>query len=93
MKTKIMKTKNLIIIILSALFFVNCNKEVDNNPVVKWTAQLPESTKTNLGYNLLENTQTTTLYDAKPETGTYSHHPHITYFKGIIFIFHISTLA
>ena len=28
---------------------------------------------------------TTVLYDAKPEAGTYSHHPHITYFNGVIY--------
>ena len=28
---------------------------------------------------------TTTLYNANPEMGTYSHHPHITYFKGTIY--------
>jgi len=71
--------------IINVFFFVSCGKEVDKKPVVKWTAQLPDSTKVGLGFELLQNTQTTTLYDAKPETGTYSHHPHITYFNGVIY--------
>ena len=53
--------------------------------MVKWSAQLPDTSKTGLGFDLLQNTHTTILYEANPETGTYSHHPHITHFKGAIY--------
>lgn len=53
--------------------------------MVKWTAQLPDTTKNGLGFDLLKNIQTTTIYDANSETGTYSHHPHITYFDDVIY--------
>ncbi|MCK5591284.1 MAG: hypothetical protein KAI72_04945, partial [Candidatus Pacebacteria bacterium] len=33
----------------------------------------------------MQNMHTTVLYDAKPEAGTYSHHPHIIYFNGVIY--------
>ena len=80
MKNRIYPTAILII-----FFFVGCNNKIDKNPVVKWTAQLPDTNKANLGFDLLENTHTTILYKANPETGTYSHHPHITYFKETIY--------
>ena len=73
------------ITILSFLFFANCNDKIHENPIVKWTAQLPDTTKTNLGFDILQNMQTAVVYKANPETGTYSHHPHITYYKGIIY--------
>ncbi len=33
----------------------------------------------------LRNAKTVTLYHATPETGTYSHHSHITHFKGVLY--------
>lgn len=80
-----MRKRILSLAILSILFLTSCNKEVDKEPLVKWTAQLPDINKIGLGFGLLQNTQTTTVYNAKPETGTYSHHPHITHFKGSIY--------
>ena len=67
-----MKNSILILTIISVFFFTSCNKEVYKNPVVKWTAQLPDTTKIDLGFDLLQNAQTTTLYAANPETVTYS---------------------
>ena len=80
-----MKNSILILTIIGVFFFVSCNKEVNKTPVVKWTAELPKTTKIGLRFDLLQNMQTTTLYDAKSETGTYSHHPHITNLKGVIY--------
>jgi len=81
------KMKNLIITltILSIVFFTSCNKKNNNIPLVKWTAQLPDTSKTGLGFELLQNMHTIVLYDAKPEMGTYSHHPHITYYDEVIY--------
>jgi hypothetical protein len=36
-------------------------------------------------YDFLENIKTTTLLYATPETGTWNHHPYVTYFKGVLF--------
>lgn len=58
-----MKNKILILTIISIFFFVSCGKEVDKNPVVKWTAQLSDSTKLSLGFELLQNTQSTYSFD------------------------------
>lgn len=74
-----------ILTILVMYTLISCDKKDDKLPKVKWTAQLPDTGKTGLGFDLLQNTRTTTLYDAKPETGTYSHHPHITYYDEIIY--------
>jgi len=79
--------------IISALFFIACDHGASNKtkiqdgitPVVKWTAKPPDTSKTGLGFDLLQNTHTTTLYYVNPETGTCSHHPNITYFKKTIF--------
>ena len=67
--TQIKKTM-LKITILSFLFFANCNDKIHENPIVKWTAQLPDTTKTNLGFDILQNMQTAVVYKANPETGT-----------------------
>ena len=40
-------------IIIIGFFFTSCNKKVNKNPVVKWTAQLPDSSKSGLGFELL----------------------------------------
>lgn len=80
-----MKNLILTLTIINTFFFLSCDKEEDKNPVVKWAAQLPDTSMVGLGFDLVQNTHTTTLYDAKPETGTYSHHPHIIFFKGTIY--------
>ncbi|MCK4678949.1 MAG: exo-alpha-sialidase [Bacteroidales bacterium] len=58
------------------------NAKNRDNPVVRWTADQDEM---NFRYNFLENTETFTLYTATPETGTFSHHSHITYFNGVFY--------
>jgi len=63
-----------------------CSQEKQANdqqsPDIRWTA-LSDWMSSKL--NLLENTETHTLYMATPETGTYSHHGHITYYKDVLF--------
>jgi hypothetical protein len=51
-------------------------------PVVRWTAGRDAM---NFRYEFLENIKTTTLLTATPETGTWNHHPYVTYFKGVLF--------
>ncbi len=51
-------------------------------PVVRWTANRDEM---NFRYNFLENLEHITLHTGIPETGTYNHHPHLTYFKGVFY--------
>jgi uncharacterized lipoprotein NlpE involved in copper resistance len=82
---KNMKKLIFILIILVIFTFISCDNKDDKLPKIKWTAQLPDTGKTDLGFDLLKNTHTTTLYVANPETGTYSHHPHITYYDEIIY--------
>jgi hypothetical protein len=52
------------------------------NPVVQWTAA---GDVMNFKYDFLQNVQTTTLYKASPEMGTFSHHNYIAYFKGVLY--------
>jgi hypothetical protein len=63
----------------------SASKRGDKQPIVRWAAPLPDTNRANRGYDLLPNTHTFTLYEAEPVTGTYSHHPHITHFKGAIY--------
>jgi len=62
-----------------------CNQEKQTAdrkfPVIRWTAASDEMDSR---LNLLENTESFTLYTATAETGTYSHHGHITYFKDVL---------
>jgi len=51
-------------------------------PVVRWTAARDAM---NFRYDFLENIKTTRLLNATPETGTWNHHPYVTYFKGVLF--------
>ncbi|MCK4679436.1 MAG: exo-alpha-sialidase [Bacteroidales bacterium] len=71
--------------VLAAFSLAGCNKKMDQAgrkfPVVRWTA---DSDKMSFRYNLLQNTETFTLYTATPDSGTYSHHSHITYFKDVL---------
>jgi len=63
-----------------------CSQEKQANdqqsPDIRWTA-LSDWMSSKL--DLLENTETLTLYMATPETGTYSHHGHITHFRDVLF--------
>ncbi|MBE0679809.1 MAG: exo-alpha-sialidase [Bacteroidales bacterium] len=49
---------------------------------IRWTALSDEM---NSRLDLLENTETYSLYTAVPETGTFSHHAHICYHKGVLY--------
>lgn len=51
-------------------------------PFLQWTA---DSDKMNFRLNQLENIETSTLYNALPETGTFSHHSHLAWFKETLF--------
>jgi hypothetical protein len=51
-------------------------------PEIRWTALSDEM---NSRLDLLENTETYTLYTAVPETGTFSHHGHLCYHKGVLY--------
>ncbi|MCK4677695.1 MAG: hypothetical protein KAT48_06150, partial [Bacteroidales bacterium] len=51
-------------------------------PVVRWTANRDEM---NFRYDFLENIETITLHTGTPEMGTFNHHAHITYFKGVFY--------
>ncbi len=68
------------------LLITGCNKgnqQADSKmPVIRWTA-LSDEMEARL--DLLKNTETHTLYTGTPETGTFSHHSHICYYKGVFF--------
>jgi len=71
-------------LIICSLFACNQEKPATDRkvPVIRWTALSDEM---NSKLNLLENTETFTLYTAVPETGTFSHHSHICYYKGVLY--------
>jgi len=52
-------------------------------PLVRWTANRDEM---NFRYDFLQNVKTTTLHRGTPETGTFNHHSHITYFKEVFYV-------
>ncbi len=52
-------------------------------PVVRWTAYTSDN-KT-FRYNFLENLEHINLHTATPKTGTWNHHQHIFYFKGVFY--------
>ena len=56
-------------------------EEPAEKPVVKWTARSAPDFR----YLFVENVKTTTLLHATPETGTFNHHPYLTYYQGILF--------
>lgn len=66
--------------------FLACNqgkhKTGQKSPVIRWTALSDEM---NSRLDLLEGAETFTLYTAVPETGTFSHHAHICYYKGVLY--------
>ena len=74
--------------VLLAICLIGCNQKNDftnrESLVVRWTANSDEM---NFRYDFLENTETITLYKAAPETGTFSHHSYITYFKGVFYAY------
>jgi len=51
-------------------------------PVVRWTANRDEM---NFRYDSLRNVKTTTLHRGTPEMGTFNHHAHVTYSKGVFY--------
>lgn len=55
---------------------------IRKTPVIRWTANRD---RMNFRYDFLENIETITLHTGTPETGTFNHHPHITYFKGVFY--------
>ncbi|MHC4117117.1 MAG: exo-alpha-sialidase [Planctomycetota bacterium] len=62
-----------------------CQENPDTHgetPVVQWTAACDSM---NFRYEFLENLKTISLFAAAPETGTWNHHPYVTYFKGVLF--------
>ena len=71
----------LLVTFLITSFMANAQLQ----PILQWTDPLPDLDKPLLGYELVHNTQTSTLYTATPSTGTYSHHSHITFFEGAIY--------
>ena len=50
-------------------------------PVVEWTVGAAPDFR----YQFLERVKTTELFHATPETGTFSHHGHLAYYKGVLF--------
>ena len=55
-----------------------------DHPQLLWTAM--EETKGFI-YRVIPNTRTITLYSATPEDGSFSHHGHLAYFKGIMYAY------
>lgn len=78
--------RNLPVLLSTILMLYSCNQakqSTDNRqPVIRWTALSDEM---NSRLDLLENTETLALYTAVPETGTFSHHAHICYHKGVLY--------
>lgn len=50
-------------------------------PVVNWTA----GQAADFRYQFLDRVDTTPLLEATPETGTFSHHGHLAYHRGVLF--------
>ncbi|MBE0676715.1 MAG: exo-alpha-sialidase, partial [Bacteroidales bacterium] len=83
-----MLKNNLTLLILPVMIcsLLGCNPERQKTeprvPEIRWT---PLSDELNSRIDLLENTETYTLYTAVPETGTFSHHGHLCYHKGVLY--------
>ncbi|MCU0377625.1 MAG: exo-alpha-sialidase [Bacteroidales bacterium] len=73
---------SLIIIIMSGSCTGGKDSSGRDNPEIRWTAL---SDELNSRLDLLENTETYTLYTAVPESGTFSHHGHLCYHKGVLY--------
>lgn len=75
----------LLTVLLAAILLGGCknvNQDfVQDSPSIRWTAFSDERGFT---LDLLENMETHTLYTGNPESGTYSHHSHITYFDDVL---------
>jgi BNR repeat-like domain len=54
-------------------------------PLVDWTAPYPQNDQPTRGYPVLGDLSPTELYHATPSTGTYSHHPMVTFQNGTLF--------
>ena len=50
-------------------------------PAVDWTA----GQAADFRYQFLDRVETTQLFEATPETGTFSHHGHLAYHRGVLF--------
>ena len=78
--------RNLPVMLSAIMMLVSCGhvKQPAGNsqPEIRWTAL---SDELNSRIDLLENTETITLYSAVPETGTFSHHAYICYHKGVLY--------
>ncbi|TFH50313.1 MAG: hypothetical protein E4G92_00290 [Bacteroidia bacterium] len=78
--------RNLPALLSTIIMLYSCDqaKQPTGNkqPVIGWTALSDEM---NSRLDLLENTETYTLYTAVPETGTFSHHGHLCYHKGVLY--------
>ena len=78
--------RNLLVLFAAIMMLSSCNQAKHSAssqlPSIRWTALSDEM---NSRLDLLENTETVTLYSAVPETGTFSHHSHICYYKGVLF--------
>lgn len=55
--------------------------EPAQTPVVDWTA----GQAADFRYQFLDRVKTTKLFHATPETGTFSHHGHLAYHRGVLF--------
>ncbi len=73
-------------LLLIFIGFNSCNpvnqSAGDKQPKIRWSALSDEM---NSRLDLLENTETFTLYTAVPETGTFSHHAYLCYYKGVLY--------
>jgi len=53
-------------------------------PAIRWIGH-SDNSRTDLGFPGVATTQRATLYEAQQTSGTYSHHAHITSFRGTLF--------
>ncbi len=57
------------------------NPSHGKTPIVQWTARDAPDFR----YQFLERVKTTKLLHATPETGTFSHHAYLAYYRGVLF--------
>jgi len=77
-------------LIVAPLLLVNCDNEQDLHdmtqnelPVIHWSAAWDN--EMTFRYEMLENTESTILYTAVPDSGTFNHHNYITWHDGVLF--------
>ena len=81
----------IVLNMLLAAFLGGCSQEskaevslsgnTTHRHVLEWTVDRREDFR----YHFLENVKTFSLYQGTPETGTFSHHPYVAYYKGTLF--------